>query len=115
MSASPSPERVAQLLKCSIEEAEQVLADDKRIDKGEKLFELPEELKAGAKKARQAPRKVTAYNFTKRERKENSEKRELLAQFAGCVENVEILNPEREFVFTHNGTKYKIVMSCPRS
>lgn len=115
MSASPSPERVAQLLKCSVEEAQKVLDDDKRIDKGEKLFELPEELKAGAKKARQAPRKVTAYNFSKRERKENSEKRDLLSRFAGCVDGAEILNPEREFVFTHNGTKYKIVMSCPRS
>ena len=115
MSASPSPEKVAQLLKCSVEEAQKVLDDDKRIDKGEKLFELPEELKAGAKKARQAPRKVTAYNFSKRERKANDEKRALLAQFAECVTDAQITNPEREFTFTHNGTKYKIIMSCPRS
>jgi hypothetical protein len=24
-------------------------------------------------------------------------------------------NPEREFVFIHNGTKYKVTLACPRS
>jgi hypothetical protein len=30
-------------------------------------------------------------------------------------EVVEITNPEREFAFTFNGKKYKIVMSVPRT
>ena len=36
------------------DEVAEVLADDERIDKGEKLFELPKELEVGAKKARMA-------------------------------------------------------------
>jgi hypothetical protein len=26
----------------------------------------------------------------------------------------EITNEEREFLFTHNGTKYKVTLACPR-
>ena len=36
------------------EEVAKVLADDEKIDKGAKLFELPKELEQGAKKARNA-------------------------------------------------------------
>lgn len=39
------------------EEIQDILKSDKAIDKGEKLFSLPKELEAGAKKARQAERK----------------------------------------------------------
>jgi hypothetical protein len=28
--------------------------------------------------------------------------------------DVEIVNPEREFLFTYNGIKYKVVLSAPR-
>ena len=31
------------------------------------------------------------------------------------VEEFTINNPEREFVFHHNGTKYKVTLACPRS
>ena len=97
------------------EEADAVLADDKRIDRGEKLFELSDELKAGAKKARQADRKAPTAPI-KRERKEDTDKRELIAVLAEAVgTEVEIINPEREFTFVHNGRKFKVVLSCPRS
>lgn len=99
-------------------EAIQLIEDDKRIDKGEKLFSLSEEQEKEAKKARQADRKPTVYNFTKRERKENNEKRQLISLLAGALneaENVEISNAEREIIFRYNNIKYKIVLSCPRT
>ena len=30
------------------------------------------------------------------------------------VENFEIINPEREFIFHKDGTKYKVTLACPR-
>lgn len=115
-------EQVAKLMKnlnITEEEAEAVIADDKRIEKGEKLFELPKELQAGAKKARQADRKPTVYNFdtSKRERKQDDTKREIMAVLCEMfkADNLEVTNPERELTFTKNERKFKIVLSCPRS
>lgn len=111
------------------EEAEAVLADDKRIDRGEKLFELSDELKAGAKKARQAERKAPTAPI-KRERKEDTDKRRLIDFLMSALENevnvsltecdsigveCDVINPEREFTFNYNGRKFKVVLSCPRS
>ena len=100
-------------------EIEQVLADDKRIDRGEKLFELDPELEKGAKKARQADRKPTTYNFQKRERKADNDKAELVnALFTAILpmcESYEVQNAEREFTFTYHGRKFKVVLSAPRS
>ena len=112
-------QKLVNALHCSPEEALQIIADDKRIDRGEKLFELPPELAIGAKKARQAPRKAN-YTPTKRERKPQPEKAEICsAMMEGLAElgvaDFNITNPEREFLFTHNGTKYKVTLACPRS
>ena len=103
------------------EEITDVLETDKRIDRGEKLFELPDELKAGAKKARQADRKPTTYDFSNRERKPNDSKRAIIAALAETAREladsgeVDITNIEREMLFVANGVKYKIVLSAPRS
>lgn len=103
------------------EEIADIFESDKRIDRGEKLFELEKELQAGAKKARRADRKPTSYEFTKRERKPNESKREIIAVLADVIRDiadnneVNITNIEREFLFTANGIKYKIVLSAPRT
>lgn len=105
------------------EEIKQVLADDKRIDKGEKLFELSVEQEREAKKARNVGRAPTTYKFTKRERKPDEDKKVLCQTMiealieAGMVDNstLHIENIEREFLFKHNGRKYKVVLSAPRS
>ena len=100
-------------------EIEQVLADDKRIDKGEKLFELSAEQEQEAKKARNVGRAPTAYKFTKRERKTDQDKADLLNILFSAVlpvcDTYEITNGEREFLFTYHGKKYKVVLSAPRS
>ena len=105
------------------EEIKQVLADDKRIDKGEKLFELSAEQEREAKKARNVGRGPTAYKFTKRERKPDEDKKVLCQTMiealieADMIDNstLHIENIEREFLFKHNGKKYKVVLSVPRS
>jgi hypothetical protein len=115
----PMEEKIQKLMKSlniSREEALELIEEDKRIDKGEKLYELDPELEKGAKKARQADRKATT---TKREKKPKPEKEEICsAMMDGLrelgVENFEIINPEREFIFHKDGTKYKVTLACPR-
>ena len=111
------------LLKCGIPESEwgEIEATDKEIDRGAKLFELPPELEAGAKKARQADRKAPTERKP-REKKVDNDKRELIEHLICSLEvsptnvrDVEIINNEREFTFTYNGKKYKVVLSAPRS
>ena len=110
-------EKLMQILKCSEAEAIEIMTTDKRIDQGEKLFELDPELEAGAKKARQADRKPTERK--PREKKQDADKGTLLnALFSAILpmcESYEIANAEREFSFTFRGKKYKVVLSCPRS
>lgn len=101
------------------EEIADVLECDKKIDKGEKLFELSPELEKGAKKARQAKRAPTVYKFNTRERKADNEKQELINIISTAIgehcQNLEITNKEREMVFFYKNKKYKIVLSAPRS
>lgn len=108
-----------ELLGLTREEAIQLIKDDKEIDRGAKLFELDPELEKGAKKARQADRKANS-TPVKREKKAKPEKQEICcAMMDGLkllgVDDFTISNPEREFVFMHNGTKYKVTLACPRS
>ena len=111
------------LLKISREEAIQLIEDDKRIEKKKKLFSLTPEQEKASKKARSAGRKpkTTVYKFdtTKRKKPENKNKSDLISVITGALtehgaENLELINPEREFTFTMDGTKYKIVLSLPR-
>ena len=67
-------ENLINVLGCSREEAIDIIESDKRIDKGEKLFELSDEQKQAEKKARQADRAPTVYKFQKRERKADEDK-----------------------------------------
>jgi hypothetical protein len=112
-------EKLMKILNCSEEEAISIINSDKQIDRGEKLFELDPELEKGAKKARQADRKANS-TPVKREKKAKPEKQEICcAMMDGLkllgVDDFTISNPEREFVFMHNGTKYKVTLACPRS
>lgn len=108
----------------SEDEIVEVLTMDKEIDRGAKLFELDPELEVGAKKARQADRTDTP---KPRARKPDEDKRFLIDALVWAVTtdieqagdnvlatDVEIINPEREFLFTYNGKKYKVTLSAPR-
>ena len=109
-----------ELLGCDEQQAMQVLADDERIDKGEKLFEQTDEQKANSKKYRQGDRKPTVYNLQTRQRKADDDKRALIELFAGAVNMIAdseptVTNAERQIDFEFKGKKYRIVLSCPRS
>jgi hypothetical protein len=104
-------------LGCTEEEALQTIEDDKKIDQGEKLFDLDPELEKGSKKARQAPRKANA-TPTKRTKKEDTEKGFLISEIVKALaecDKVEITNPERQIDFEFSGRKFRIVLSAPRS
>ena len=100
-----TPDEIADVLEC-----------DKRIDQGEKLFELNAEQKQAEKKAKNSGTH-TVYSFSKRERKADNDKREILGLLLDRLDeyNPQVVNPEREFLFTYNEKKYKIVLSAPRS
>ena len=112
-----------RILGLTREEAIEMLTDDERIDKGEKLFELSPEQQKASKTARQAPRKVDAYGkTTTRERKADNDKQDLIQLIAKALWNnpefvsqFEVTNPEREITLTANGRKFKITLSAPRS
>ena len=114
-------QKLMEVLDLTEDEAKQLIADDEAIDKGEKLFELNADQKQVEKQMRQADRKVVdAYGkTTKRERKADNDKAFLLNELFKAIlpicETYEIANGEREFSFTYNEKKFKVVLSAPRS
>ena len=113
-------QRIMMGLHCSEAEAREIYETDKRIDKGEKLFELSAEEQKASKQARQTPRKPTAYNFdtSKRQRKENATKGSIIAELAKFLEensenatkNVQITNKERQIAFTIGSESYELTL-----
>lgn len=101
---------------CTEEEIADVLKCDKEIDRGATLFQLAKDLEPGAKKARRADRTDTP---KPRERKVDKDKAELIGALNDAIcdiaDDVGAVVNEREFLFTYNGKKYKVVLSCPRS
>lgn len=110
------------------DEISDIIESDRKIDKGEKLFEQTAEQKQATKVMKQAERtKSPNYQFTKRERKANNDKRFLIDSFTWLLtttqnltgdlinaDNVNVINPEREIEFQFNGVKYKLTLSAPR-
>lgn len=118
-------EKMMKVLKVSREEAEKIVADDELIDKGGRAdweTELTPEQKKAQRKARLADRAVTE-THAKHTRAENPDKRAIIEKVVEmlnnpsdelAIENIEVLNAEREISFTANGTKYKLTLSAPR-
>ena len=102
------------------QEARELLADDAKIDKGQKMaFDLTPEQEKNAKKARATgTKKPTAYKFENRKRKENTEKRDILKALfelaEDCWDNAVLVNPERQVDFHLNGNHYSITLTCHR-
>ena len=100
------------------EEIAEVLADDVKIDKGQKMFELPKELEQGASKARRAG---NCKGYTKPQKQQDQHRLNLIANLIQGLqdhsppEELKIKNPEREFEFILYGKKFRVVLSCPRS
>lgn len=117
--AETQKDKIMRVLGLSSEEADDVLAYDKAVDKGEKTpYDLTKEQEKEVRKYRQADRKPTAYKFQKRERKPNATKAGIIAEIStflqeNCgfqVENVEIINKERQFSFQIGEDKFEITL-----
>lgn len=111
-------QNLMRTLDISQQEAMEIIADDEKIDNGEKLFELTAEQEKNARKARQVARGVSDKPI-KRERKPDNTKRELIEILKTAVstvdDNLEVTNIEREIIFHYQNRKFKIVLSAPRS
>ena len=120
--------KMMNALKCSRDEAIEIIKDDEAIDRGEKLFELTAEQKKNAKNATitTGDKRKRAYTFTKRERKPDEVKREIIEVIAQnldrccfgedlhTVKDVNILKPEKEITFTVDGDEYSVTLTKHR-
>lgn len=103
----------------SEDEISALIADDKRIDQGEKLFSLSEEQERASKEARTTT-SVNAYGKqVKRERKTDTDKDHLMRILDTAIgHNPSVSDFERtkdgECVFTYNGRKFRITLAAPK-
>lgn len=103
----------------SEDEISALIADDKRIDQGEKLFSLSEEQERASKEARTTT-SVNAYGKqVKRERKTDTDKDHLMRIIDTAIgHNPSVSGFERtkdgECVFTYNGRKFRITLAAPK-
>ena len=116
-------EKLMRILNVSAEEAEKIIADDKAIDKGEKLFELTDEQKKVVKKmtnfdSKNRKKPMVLDLKQPKNRKENATKSGIIAELVTffsensqfSVENLEILNKERQFTFKIGNETYEITL-----
>ena len=115
--AETQVERIMRNLKCSKEEAEQILADDKAIDKGERMdFDLSPEAEKQAKKYANTGTRQTNGAKTERKRKENPTKEgiiQLLATFLqenGNFSAVNITNASRMIAFSCENDDFELTL-----
>lgn len=119
--AETQKERLMRVLGVSAEEADQILADDKAIDRGKRMdFDLSKEEEKKAKKyanvgTRKAPIRL---ENAPRARKENPTKAAIIAEIArfltenseNACENVQITNKERQIAFTIGENSYEFTL-----
>lgn len=121
--ANAQVETLMRKLNISEAEALQVIADDKAIDKGEKLFELTDEQKKVAKKmtnfdGKNRKKPMVLDLKQSKTRQKNATKGAIIAELVTffnensqfSVENLEILNDERQFAFKIGEETYEITL-----
>lgn len=116
-------DRVQQLMKSldlTEAEAREMLEADAKIDKGADLFPLTAEQEKASKQARATGTRKTEYQFSKRERKPDPDKRCLIDLLFQSLDpqadaHPTITNPERQIDFAYNGRQFRIILSAPRA
>lgn len=112
-------EQVARLMKnlgISEEEALQVIADDKAIDRGERMpFDLSKEEEKQAKKYANVGEKTVKTARKAPVRKENATKSQIIAEISAFLsekgyEMVEITNKERQIAFKVGENDYELTL-----
>ncbi len=117
-------ERIKKLMEkldITYEEAVELLESDRQIDRMTKMSDINSDLTkeqiATIKKAKNVSRGASEKPNAKREKKVDETKKTIIStiiQSLTMAENVSVTNDEREFTFTVNGEKYKVVLSKPR-
>lgn len=115
--AESQKEKLMRLLGCSEAEADDIIASDKAIDKGEKVdFDLTPEQQREVKKYRAVgTRKTDKTQPSERKRKENPTKATVIAEIAQFLtengyESVEITNKERQIAFKVGENAYEFTL-----
>ena len=109
-------DELVDLLGCSMVEAQQIIEDDKKIDKGERVaFDLSKEDEKKALKLANVKehKKSTVYKFEKKERKADTTKEGVIEQIANFLqengyENVEITNKSKLIAFRIGEDDYEL-------
>lgn len=119
-------QRIMAGLKCSEEEAKEIYAYDRAVDKGESTpHDLSKEQEKIAKQyTRTGTRKQpTVYKFEKRERKANPTKGGIVAELYEfltknsefAIEDAEILNKERQIGFRIGENRFELTLIQKRT
>ena len=112
-------DRVAELmaqLKCTKEEALEIIECDKAIDRGERVyFDLDPQAEKQAKKYANTGTRQTNGQKTERKRKENPTKATVIAEISEFLtekgyEMVEITNKERQIAFKVGENAYELTL-----
>lgn len=130
MTKAEREKRIAKqmdILKISREEAEEIVAEDERID-GLTMKELKEEMGAehwdaikkmsatGERKI--TKKKPTTYKFDTKNKKKDDEKEDFIAKLAeylpNLAENVQIVNANREISFKIGENEYSLTLTKHR-
>lgn len=110
-------EMLMKNLHCTEEAARDVMITDRAIDRGADPFPISQEQKEVEKQMRQADRKKETAP-RQRARKVDLEKREIIQALDDAlfdlVDEISIINPERQIDFVHNNKNYRLVLSAPR-
>lgn len=112
-------ELLQKKLKITREEAEEIMAYDKAIDKGEKTeYDLTPEQQKAAKKYTITGQKAVNNSGEKqtRERKKNEEKENIISMLHNFllgfenIQNAQITNAERQISFVINDNSYELTL-----
>lgn len=130
MTKAEREKRIAKqmdILKISREEAEEIVAEDERID-GLTMKELKEEMGAGhwdvikkmsaTGERKTTKKKPTTYKFDTKNKKKDDEKEDFIAKLAeylpNLAENVQIVNVNREISFKIGENEYSLTLTKHR-
>lgn len=101
-------------------EAEELVDDDEAVDRGEEMpWDLTAEQMKNARKAANATTRKASATPAKRTKKDNPDKKYLIANLVHGIptdeiENLKIVNDERSFDFTYNGVNYSVSLTAHR-
>ena len=121
--AETQKEKLMRTLGLTADEAQELMDYDNKVDHNKKTeYDLTPEQEKATRQYRQTPRAPTNFKWTKRERKPNELKREIIARlhqfiaesWAENAENLAISNVERQIDFTIGGENFSITLTQHR-